>query len=237
MSGELTLAPIARLYSDLPTKFGVPRQSGLAPALESLIVFEKEFSDRNALRGIMEYSHLWLIWGFSENEKRDGFSATVRPPRLGGNTRIGVFATRSPFRPNPLGLSSVRLIAAEEVKDGLALRVSGADLVSGTPIYDIKPYLPYSDSHPDAKGGFGQEHSADRLTVFCEKALCDRLPEKSRRALIDILASDPRPSYQNDSERVYGFPYAGFEIRFRVNGSELTVTEIEEAGETARQQG
>jgi tRNA-Thr(GGU) m(6)t(6)A37 methyltransferase TsaA len=230
MNDEMTIKPIAHLCCDLPTKFGVPRQSGLSPALTSLIVFEKDFSDRNAIRGIEEYSHLWLIWGFSENKQREGFSATVRPPRLGGNTRVGVFATRSPFRPNPLGLSSVKLIEVTKTEEGLiALKVSGADLVNGTPIYDIKPYLPYSDAHPDALGGFGQEHSGDRLKTFCPEELLSKLPQSARAALSDILANDPRPSYQDDPERTYGFPYAGCEVKFRVKDGRAEVVSIEPA--------
>lgn len=216
---------IAKIYNDFTDKFGIPRQSGIADSLVSKIVFEKEFRDPSAIKGIEEFSHLWLIWNFSENE-RDGFSPTVRPPRLGGNKRVGVFATRSPFRPNPIGLSSVELLKAEITKEGPTLFVLGADLLNGTSIYDIKPYIPYSDCHPDATGSFAEEKKDYRLTVVCENEILKDFPTEKREALFTILSNDPRPSYQNDKDRIYGMSFASFEIKFRVDNQTLTVTEI-----------
>lgn len=213
---------IARIYNDFTDKFGIPRQSGIAAQLISKIVFEKEYRAPSAIRGIEEFSHLWLIWNFSQNE-RDGFSPTVRPPRLGGNKRVGVFATRSPFRPNPIGLSSVRLIKVEITKEGPVLYVSGADLMNGTPIYDIKPYIPYSDCHADATGGFAEEKKNYSLKVNCPQELLNSFPKEKQEALLTILANDPRPSYQNDSNRLYGMSFAGYQIKFKVNGETLTV--------------
>ncbi len=222
----LTLEPIAHIRSDFPAKFGIPRQSGLVEELEALIVFEPPWQDDNALRGIEGFSHLWLIWEFSQNP-RGSWSPTVRPPRLGGNQRVGVFASRSPFRPNPLGLSCVRLLGLERLPgQGTALRVGGADLMDGTPIYDIKPYQPLSDSHPDAVGGFATAAADHRLSVRFPPELAARVPEKKRAALAALLAQDPRPAYQQDPERVYGFGFAGLEIRFRVRGTELTVEDV-----------
>ena len=221
---------IARIHTDLPTKFGLPRQSGLVEELEGLVVFEPEYRNADALRGIEGFSHLWLIWEFSQ-AKREKWSPTVRPPRLGGNTRMGVFATRSPFRPNPIGLSCVRLIGIEETDScGLALRVGGADLMDGTPIYDIKPYLPLADCRPDATGGFAAEKAGHSLDVEIADRLLEKIPEEKRAALKALLAQDPRPAYQHDSERIYGFGFAGMEVRFRVDGSRLTVTQVEKDG-------
>ena len=220
---------IARVRNDFPTKFGLPRQSGLVPELVSTIVFEPEFRVAEALRGIETYSHLWLIWGFHQAVREGGSQAwkpTVRPPRLGGNTRMGVFATRSPFRPNPIGLTVVKLLAVEDSPEGKVLVVSGADMMDGTPVYDIKPYLPYVDSIPEAVGGFTEEKAAYRLTVdFPEELLAQILPEQ-RETLLGVLAQDPRPAYQNDENRVYGFAYGGMDVRFTVRGGTLTVVEI-----------
>lgn len=222
----LTLEPVAHIHSDFPTKFGIPRQSGLVEELEALVVFEPPWRDDNALRGIEGFSHLWLIWEFSQSP-RGSWSPTVRPPRLGGNRRVGVFASRSPFRPNPLGLSCVRLLGLEKLPgQGTALRVGGADLLDGTPIYDIKPYQPLSDSHPDARGGFATAVAAHHLTVRFPPELSARVPAAKLPALTALLAQDPRPAYQTDPERVYGFGFAGLEIRFRVQGEELTVVEV-----------
>ena len=221
----MELKVIARIRTDFPTKFGIPRQSGLTD-LESAIVFEPEYRNPEALRGLEGFSHLWLIWEFSE-VKKENWSPTVRPPRLGGNRRMGVFATRSPFRPNPIGLSSVKLLRIEDSKEGKVLIVSGADLMDGTPIFDIKPYLPFADSHPEAAGGFAQEKFHENLQViFPEELLC-RIPENKRTALMEILKEDPRPHYIKDPTRLFGFPFAGFEIRFTVEGNTLTVREAE----------
>ena len=217
---------IARIHSDFKEKFGIPRQSGLVPQTRARIVFEPEYRNADALRDIEEYSHLWLIWSFSKAE-RDTWSPTVRPPRLGGNTRVGVFATRSPFRPNAIGLSSVTL---EEVclhtPDGPVLVVGGADLLDGTPIYDIKPYLPYVDCHPDARGSFAQKTADYALTVdFPEELLAQIEPDK-RQAVLGVLAGDPRPSYQNDPLRIYGVRYAQYNVQFTVNENRLSVTGV-----------
>jgi len=226
---EHTMQVIARICSDFPTKFGLPRQSGLVPELRSTVVFEPPYRNDDALRGLEGFSHLWLIWEFSEAVRKD-WSPTVRPPRLGGNERIGVFASRSPFRPNPIGLSCVKL---EEIRrtahDGTVLVVSGADLMDGTPIFDIKPYLPYADTHPEASGGFAQSAPDASLTVNCPPALLELLPDDRRAVLLGVLAHDPRPSYQDDPERIYGMEFAGFDVRFRVDGTELSVCEIETA--------
>lgn len=219
---------IARIKSDFPTKFAIPRQSGILQDLESRIVFEGKYRNADYIRGIEGFSHLWLIWCFSENADK-GASPTVRPPRLGGNARVGVFATRSPFRPNPIGLSSVRLVRTEQTDEGICLVVTGADLMDGTPIYDIKPYISFSDSHPDAVGGFADEHVSDALKVSFPSHLFDLIPLEKRGALLEILRQDPRPSYHNDPERIYGFPFAGFEIRFKVNGDDLLVISVERA--------
>ncbi|MGN0464265.1 MAG: tRNA (N6-threonylcarbamoyladenosine(37)-N6)-methyltransferase TrmO [Acutalibacteraceae bacterium] len=218
--------PIARIYNDFDEKFGVPRQSGLAPSVRSVVVFEKPYRSREALRGIDGYSHLWLIWHFSECDGK-AWSPTVRPPRLGGNRRIGIFATRSPFRPNRLGLSSVKLEGVEHTADkGDVLIVSGADLMNGTPIVDVKPYVAYSDSHPEAVSGFADDFSDYSLSVSCPDELISKLCESKRSGLIEMLRCDPRPSYQNDPDRVYAVVYAGFEVKFTVSEKELTVTDI-----------
>lgn len=217
---------IAHIRTDFSSKFGVPRQSGLVPSLQGQIVFTEEYRNPDALRGIEGFSHLWLIWQFSK-AVREGWSPTVRPPRLGGNTRMGVFATRSPFRPNAIGLSCVKLERVEpDGPDGPVLHVSGADLMDGTPIFDIKPYLPYADCHPEANGGYVDSLQERQLSVSCPDALLSRLPAEKREALVEVLAHDPRPSYQKDPERVYGFSFAGCEVRFTVKEGLLTVLEI-----------
>lgn len=219
---------IAHIHNDFHSKFGIPRQSGLVSGVLSTIVFEKPYRNKEALRGIEEYSHLWLIWQFSE-AVREGFSPTVRPPRLGGNRRMGVFATRSPFRPNAIGLSSVKLVRVEETeKYGTVLVVEGADLMDGTPIWDIKPYIAYTDSHPDAIGGFSDAVREYAVAVDFPDALLCRIEEDKRKTLIALLEQDPRPSYQRDEERVYGMTYGKWEIRFRVKDGKLTVTEVKE---------
>ncbi|EGC01966.1 tRNA (N6-threonylcarbamoyladenosine(37)-N6)-methyltransferase TrmO [Ruminococcus albus] len=218
---------IAKIHTDLPTKFGLPRQSGLVEELEGLIVFEPAYRDPEALRGIEGFSHLWLIWEFSE-AKRTTWSPTVRPPRLGGNKRMGVFATRSPFRPNPIGLSCVKLLGVEKTPDnGTVLRVGGADLMDGTPIFDIKPYLPLADCKPDATGGFAAEKAGYSLKVDFPAELLAKVPTDKHAALKALLAQDPRPAYQHDPSRIYGFGFAGLEVRFRVEDNTLHVTEIE----------
>lgn len=219
---------IAHIHNDFHSKFGIPRQSGLVSGVLSTIVFEKPYRNKEALRGIEEYSYLWLIWQFSE-AVREGFSPTVRPPRLGGNRRMGVFATRSPFRPNAIGLSSVKLVRVEETeKYGTVLVVEGADLMDGTPIWDIKPYIAYTDSHPDAIGGFSDAVREYAVAVDFPDALLCRIEEDKRKTLIALLEQDPRPSYQQDEERVYGMTYGKWEIRFRVKDGKLTVTEVKE---------
>lgn len=223
---NIMIQPIAKMRSDFPTKFGIPRQSNLVEALESTIVFEPEFRNPDALRGIEGYSHLWIIWQFSEAVRQE-WSPTVRPPRLGGNTRIGVFATRSPFRPNHLGLSCVKLLGIEHTAhEGTVLHVAGADLMDGTPIFDIKPYVPYSDSYPEAIGGFTDSASDFLLEVDFPIPLLDILPEDKRQAAIGVLSHDPRPSYKKDSDRIYGLTFAGFDIRFTVKNKILTVCEV-----------
>ncbi len=223
---EVQINIIARMHSDFATKFGIPRQSGLVEELRSTIVFEPEYRNPEALRGIGEFSHLWLIWQFSE-AVRDSWSPTVRPPRLGGNTRMGVFATRSPFRPNHLGLSSVRLLGVEHTKEyGTVLHVGGADLMDGTPIFDIKPYIPYGDCHPDAAGGFTDRAGEFLLKVDFPPALLAKLPADKREAAAAVLSHDPRPSYQRKPGRVYGLTFAGYDIRFTVEGDTLTVVEV-----------
>lgn len=215
------------MHSDFDSKFGIPRQSGLVEQLRSTIVFAQEFRNPDALRGIEDFSRLWIIWQFSE-AVRQGWSPTVRPPRLGGNTRMGVFATRSPFRPNNLGLSCVTLLGVERTESyGTVLHVGGADLMDGTPIFDIKPYIPYADAFPDAKGGFTTGAGEYLLEVNFPEELLSRLPEDKRDAAIGVLSHDPRPSYQKDSDRVYGLRFAGFDIRFSVKDSILTVVEVQ----------
>ena len=223
---DVNIQVIARMKSDFPSKFGIPRQSGLVEELRSTIIFEPEFRNADALRGIEGYSHLWLIWQFSE-AVRQAWSPTVRPPRLGGNTRMGVFATRSPFRPNNLGLSCVELLGVEQTAQyGTVLHVGGADLMDGTPIFDIKPYIPYSDCHTAASGGFTDTADAFLLEVNFPAELLALLPEDKQAAALALLSHDPRPSYQRKADRVYGMPFAGFDIRFTVDKSQLTVIEI-----------
>lgn len=218
---EYVIKPIAYMHSDYKTKFGIPRQAGIVDA-ESSIVFEPEYRSREALRGIEDYSHLWLIWRFSAAE-REGWSPTVRPPRLGGNVRMGVFATRSPFRPNSLGLSCVRLLAVEEDREnGLSLRVAGADLMDGTPIFDIKPYVPFADSHPEAAPGIAPDSGATLPVEFSPGAL-SAVPEEKLAALTGVLANDPRPRYQQEERRVYALEFADMEIKFSVEGGAVKV--------------
>ena len=222
----MEIIPIAHIRSDFSEKFGIPRQSGLVEELTANVVFTPEFRDPAALRGIGGFSHLWLIWEFSK-ARREGWSPTVRPPRLGGNQRMGVFATRSPFRPNPIGLSCVRLLEVRQDRAlGPVLIVAGADLMDGTPIYDIKPYLPYADCKPDAAGGFASQPKEASLEVDCPPALLARVPEEKRPALLAVLAQDPRSQYQNDPKRIYGMSFAGLEVRFQVVEGRLMVTEI-----------
>ena len=217
---------IAHIRTDFPTKFGIPRQSGLVDTLKGVIVFEPEYRNSNALRGLSEFSHVWLIWEFSE-AVREKWSPTVRPPRLGGNTRMGVFATRSPFRPNAVGLSCVKLDDIElHSKFGPILHVSGSDLMDKTPIFDIKPYLPYTDSHPEAASGFVDRSKGCELDVTFPEKWLRLIPEERREALRGVLAQDPRPSYQNNPERIYGLEFAGFDIRFTVQGTVLSVCEV-----------
>ena len=222
----MIIEPIAYIRNDFTEKFGIPRQAGLSE-VESLIVFEPGYRDPAALRGIEGFSHLWLIWGFSE-AKFERWSPTVRPPRLGGNKRLGVFATRSPFRPNSLGLSSVRLSGVIALgAEGLALSVLGADLMNGTPVYDIKPYLAYTDSHPDALGGFTDSAGSLEVEVRISDVLIARVPEEKRAPLLSVLAHDPRPTYQDDPAREYGMSFGGMNVKFKISGGVLTVTDIE----------
>lgn len=222
---EYTIKPIAYIHNDLKTKFGVPRQSGLAKELISEIVFEPEYRVDDALRGLTDFSHIWLIWGFSEARKQ-GWNPTVRPPRLGGNERVGVFATRSPFRPNSLALSCVKLESIEHrEKLGSVITVSGADLMDGTPIYDIKPYLPYADAVPDATGGFAPD-GGKTLEVIADESLMSKLSFQQQKSLIEILSRDPRPQYHADADRIYGMTYGEFEIKFRVDEGRLYVVDI-----------
>ena len=222
-----TIRPIAHIHTDFKEKFGIPRQSGRVPSLIGRIVFLPEFRNPDALRGIEGFSHLWLIFDFSLAH-REEWSPTVRPPRLGGNTRIGVFASRSPFRPNPIGLSSVRLVEVEHTeKEGDVLVVSGADLLDGTPIFDIKPYIPFSDSHPDAVGGYADEVKDHRLSVEFPEEWLLKIPEEKRQALVDCLAEDPRPSYQDDPARIYSMRFAEFDVHFTVSNGNLTVTSVD----------
>ena len=228
---ETIIRPIAHIKSDFTDKFGIPRQSGLVPELTARIVFEPEYRDPNALVGLEGYSHLWLIWQFStvaaEYTAGKSWRPTVRPPRLGGNERMGVFATRSPFRPNAIGLSCVRLEGVEQTAEGSVLLVSGADLMDGTPIYDIKPYLPYADCKPEASGGFAPQRGKT-LAVDFPAELLSRVPEDKRDALTGVLAQDPRPHYQSDPQRIYGMAFAGLEVRFRVADGAVYVVEVTE---------
>ena len=217
---------IAHIHTDFPTKFGIPRQSGIIPSLQGRIVFEPEYRNAEAVRGLEDFSYIWLLWEFSQ-AVRDTWSPTVRPPRLGGNVRKGVFATRSPFRPNPIGLSSVRLEHIEfDAKLGPVLYVTGADLMDGTPIFDIKPYIAYTDSHPDAVSGFASTPAEYLLEVDFAEELLQKVPENQRESLIEVLAHDPRPQYHADPERVYGMEFGGMEVKFKVNHDLLTVLEI-----------
>ncbi len=222
----ISISPIARIRSDFPTKFGIPRQSGLVRELRATVVFEPEYRNPDALRGLEDFSHLWLIWQFSE-AVRSGWSPTVRPPRLGGNTRLGVFATRSPFRPNNLGLSCVRFIGLEYTKEfGTVIHVAGADLMDGTPIFDVKPYIPYADCYPEATGGFTDTAGDFLLEVDFPEDLLRLVPENKREALLGVLSHDPRPSYQKDPDRTYGLTFGGVNVRFSVRENRLTVLEI-----------
>ena len=226
MSQTVPMRIIAHIRSDFPEKFGIPRQSGLVDALKATVVFEPEYRSPDAFRGLEGYSHIWLVWQFSKAVRED-WSPTVRPPRLGGNTRMGVFATRSPFRPNAIGLSSVRLEKVEIHPDlGPVLHVSGADLMDGTPIFDIKPYLPYTDAHPEAIGGFAFQQKWDVLQVDFPGELLRKVPESRREGLIAVLAQDPRPAYQTDPDRIYGMSFGGVEVRFSVRDDLLTVREV-----------
>lgn len=222
----MEMKPIAYIHNDYTAKFGIPRQSGLVEEVVSTIVFEPEYRNLEAFRGIEGYSHLWLVWIFSE-AVRDSWSPTVLPPRLGGKTRMGVFATRSPFRPNPIGLSSVKLVDFEQTKDGPVLYVAGADLMDGTPILDVKPYLPYTDSHPDAIGGFADPVKDYHLDVVFPDELLAQVPARLREPVLGLLAQDPRPSYQNDPERLYGVAFGNYDFRFHVKDGILTVCEVE----------
>ncbi len=224
---EISMNIIARMQSDFSSKFGIPRQSGLVNELKSTIIFEPKYRNPDALRGLEEFSHLWIIWQFSEAVRKD-WSPTVRPPRLGGNTRMGVFATRSPFRPNEIGLSCVKILSLEQTADsGTVIHVAGADLMNGTPILDIKPYIPYADCYPDAKGGFTENVNPFHLEVHIPHWLLDKIPKEKHNALIGILSNDPRPSYQNDPSRIYGLEFSGYNIRFQVEDDILTVCDIE----------
>ena len=227
LAENVKLQVIARIHTAFPEKFGVPRQSGVVEGLESRIVFEKEYRNKDALRGLEGYDYLWLIWSFSE-AIRSQWSPTVRPPRMGGNVRMGVFATRSPFRPNPLALSSVRLLRIEETKDeGMVLVVDGADMMDGTPIYDIKPYLPFTDSHPEARAGFADAVKNDDIEVVFPKELLEKLPKHLQKGAVAMLAQNPTPHYKNDPERVYGLAFAEFTLRFVVKENTLTVISVE----------
>lgn len=228
MLGEYTeqLKIIAHIRTDFPQKFGIPRQSGLVKELKGRIVFEPEFRNPDSLRGIEDYDYLWLLWKF-EGVEREKWSPTVRPPRLGGETHMGVFATRSPFRPNPIGLSSVKLESVEQTAEGLVLVVSGVDLRDNTPIYDIKPYLPYVDAHPEARGGFAERTADYELAVSFPMDLLEQIPKEKQAAIIEVLKQDPRPAYHEDESRKYGVAFAGFDVRFVVKQGVLTVIEVE----------
>ncbi len=221
------MKPIGKIYTDLNEKFGIPRQSGLVDDLVGTIIFDKPYNVKEAFEGIEEFSHLWILWEFSDN-KRDEFSPTVRPPRLGGEKRKGVFATRSPFRPNNIGLSCVRLLNVEHTKEnGTVLTVAGVDMKNGTPIFDIKPYVTYADCHPEAKSSFADEHKDDKLNVEISEELLEKVPENKQSALVGILKQDPRPAYQNDPNRIYGLSFCDMNVKFKVDGDKLTVVEVE----------
>lgn len=223
----MNIKPIATIYNNYKTKFGIPRQSGLVKESTSVIVFEPEYRDVNALRGLLEYSHLWLIWCFSEN-KMEKWSPTVRPPRLGGNKKMGVFATRSPFRPNPLGLSCVELDRIEVGEEGSVLYVKGADLMDQTPIFDIKPYLPHIDSHPEAKAGFAANTVDYHIEVEDRENVLGQLPEQTAKEVVEILSQDPRPGYQREEGRLYGMEYGDYEIKFRSGEEKIVVVSVEQ---------
>ncbi len=223
---EIAIRPIAHIKSDFSSKFGIPRQSGLVDELEAKIIFEKEYSVPEAFRGLEGYSHIWILWQFSECADKE-WSPTVRPPRLGGNKRMGVFASRSPFRPNSIGLSCVKLISIDETdENGVVLTVSGADLLDGTPIFDVKPYLPYVDSHPEATGGFALQEKEGSLDIVFPEELLNIIPENKQDALTAVLKQDPRPQYQNDAERIYGLEFASCDVRFKIDKNVLTVVEV-----------
>ena len=227
MIETFSISKIAWIESDFPSKFGIPRQSGIADALKAKIIFEPEYRDANAVRGLEGFSHIWLIWQFSKAMGKE-WSPTVKPPRLGGNTRMGVFATRSPFRPNNIGLSCVKLEHIEYSRElGPVLHISGADLLDGTPIYDIKPYLPYVDSRPEAVGGFAEQYKYYELEVVFPEEWLELVPKEKQAALIQVLQQDPRPSYQSDPERIYGMEFAEFEVKFKVKNNILTVYKVE----------
>ncbi len=223
---NMDIKAIAYIENEYKQKFGIPRQSGLVKSAVSKIVFEPEFRDVNAVRGLEEYSHLWLIWHFSENEK-EGWSATVRPPRLGGNKRMGVFATRSPFRPNPIGLSCVELDKIEIKENGPVIYIKGADLMSGTPILDIKPYVPYADCHPEAESGFAGSVFDHHMIVEVSEELLEQIPEENRQAVLDILSQDPRPGYQREPDRIYGMVYGNQNIKFRAENEKIIIIDVE----------
>lgn len=225
---------IARIHTDFPEKFGIPRQSGIVPEALGTIVFEKEYRNPDALKGLEEYTHLWLLWEF-EGVSRDSFVATVRPPRLGGNQTRGVFATRSPFRPNPIGLSSVKLEAVKMTENGPVIVVSGVDMRDNTPIFDIKPYLAYVDSHPEASNGFAGKHIDDRLKVIFNEVLLCKLPSNLQKLSVRLLSEDPRPHYQNDPEREYGMLLSDFNIKFKVSEDTLTVVAVEKGNTNGNQ--
>lgn len=227
MSEEFLIHPIAHIHTDFPEKFGIPRQSGIVEELQATVIFEPEYRTADAVRGLEQYSHIWLLWRFSECADKP-FSPTVRPPRLGGNTRMGVFATRSPFRPNSIGLSCVRLEKIDlNSPQAPVLHIAGADLMDGTPILDVKPYLPYADSFPNASGGFALQSKEDILKVEFPHELLKKIPEEKQQALLRVLAQDPRPAYQADAERIYGFTFAGFTVKFTVCENVLSVTAVQ----------
>lgn len=222
----MDIKPIARIETDFSSKFGIPRQSRRINGITGKIIFEDEYKNPDYIRGIEQYSHLWILWGFSENENAQKHP-TVRPPRLGGNERVGVFATRSPFRPNNIALSCVKLIKVDKNGSEYSLIVDGADMLNGSPIYDIKPYIPYTDSVPDAKYGFADEQQNHRLVLSDDEGLLNKLSKEKRAAVKGILTDDPRPSYQNDKDRIYGFEFAGFEIKFRVENEIIYTVSVE----------
>lgn len=226
MENQIVIEPIAHIQSDFKEKFGIPRQSGRAPSLTARLVFTPKYRIEETLREIEGFSHLWLLFDFSLT-RGEGWSPTVRPPRLGGNTRVGVFASRSPYRPNHIGLSCVRLLGVEKTNEGSVLLLSGADLLDGTPVFDIKPYLPFVDCIPDATAGYAAQGKAHKLQVIFPKELLDKLPQEKQSGLLECLADDPRPAYKNEPERVYGMAFSSFQIRFKVKENELTVVAVE----------